>query len=52
MAYVIDRNNLMVMDIKSGKTRRLTDDNITTARTHGFGTSWSPDCAIYPSGAV
>lgn len=43
MAYVIDRNNLMVMDIKSGKTRRLTDDNITTARTHGFGTSWSPD---------
>ncbi len=52
MAYVIDRNNLMVMDIKSGKTRRLTDDNITTARTHGFGTSWSPDSRYILPGAV
>lgn len=43
MAFVIDRNNLMVMDIASGKTRQLTDDNITTSRGHGFAASWSPD---------
>ncbi|MCM1028411.1 MAG: S41 family peptidase [Pseudoflavonifractor sp.] len=43
MAYVIDRNNLMVMDIASGKTKKVTNDNITTSRGHGFSTSWSPD---------
>lgn len=43
MAFVIDRNNLEVMDIASGKTRRLTNDNITTSRGHGFSTQWSPD---------
>lgn len=43
LAYVIDRNNLEVMDIASGKTKRLTNDNITTSRYHGFSSQWSPD---------
>ncbi len=43
MAFVIDRNNLVVMDLASGKTRQLTNDNITTSRTHGFRSTWGPD---------
>lgn len=43
MAFVIDRNNLVVMDLASGKTRQLTNDNITTSRSHGFRSTWGPD---------
>lgn len=46
MAFVIDRNNLMVMDIKSGKTKQLTHDNITTSRSHGFDVEWGPDSRL------
>lgn len=43
LAYVEDRNNLMVMDLDSKKTRQLTNGNTQTYRSHGFDAQWSPD---------
>lgn len=43
MAFVLDRNKLMVKDLKSGSVRQLTDGTTVASRTHGFGSQWSPD---------
>lgn len=43
LAYVEDRNNLMVMDLATKKTKQLTNGNTQTYRTHGIGSQWSPD---------
>lgn len=42
LAYVLDRNTLMVRDMETGKDRKLTD-KVTAYRTHGFDVQWSPD---------
>lgn len=43
MAFVIDRRDIAVMDIASGKVKRLTNGNICNSRTGGLNFSWSPD---------
>lgn len=43
MAFVQDRTRLMVMDLKSGKVRQLTDGSTIAYRTKGFSSQWSPD---------
>ncbi|MDE6061930.1 MAG: peptidase S41, partial [Duncaniella sp.] len=43
MAFVIDRRDIAVMDIKSGKVTRLTNGNICNSRTGHLNFSWSPD---------
>lgn len=43
MAYIQDRNKLMVMDLKSKKTRQLTDGTTHAHRSKGFMAHWSPD---------
>ena len=43
VAYLLDRNILAVTDIKSGKTRKLTDGSTYRHRDGGFTYRWSPD---------
>ncbi len=45
MAYVQDRNKLMVRDIKTGKSRQLTDEKMMQRRSNTGSMSfvWSPD---------
>lgn len=43
LSYIKDRNKLMVRDIKSGKTRQLTDGSTMARRSGGFSYVWSPD---------
>ncbi len=43
LAYIRDRNKLMVRDLKSGKSRQLTDGSTKASRSPGFGFVWSPD---------
>ncbi len=43
LAYVQDRNKLMVMELASKKTRQLTDGTTNPSRTKGFEIQWSPD---------
>lgn len=43
MAYIEDRNKLMVMDLKTKKTRQLTDGTTHAHRSKGFMAHWSPD---------
>lgn len=43
LAYILDRNRLMVRDIASGKSRQLTDGSTMGRRSTGFGYEWSPD---------
>ncbi|MDE6279864.1 MAG: peptidase S41 [Paramuribaculum sp.] len=43
LAYVEDRNNLMVYDLDSKKSKKLTNATTTTSRAHGFNVEWSPD---------
>ncbi len=43
VAYILDRNKLAVTDIKSGKTRELTDGSTYRHRNGGFTYRWSPD---------
>ncbi|WP_300503032.1 S41 family peptidase [uncultured Duncaniella sp.] len=43
MAFVIDRRDIAVMDIASGKVKRLTNGNICNSRTGGLNFTWSPD---------
>lgn len=43
MAFVIDRRDIAVMDLKSGKVTRLTNGNICNSRTGGLDFAWSPD---------
>lgn len=43
LAYIANRNQLWVRDIKSGATRQLTDGKYYPSQTGGFQYSWSPD---------
>lgn len=43
LAFIQDRNKLMVMDIKSKKVRQVTDGSTYQRRNGGFNYSWSPD---------
>lgn len=43
LAYIADRNQLWVRDLKSGATRQLTDGSLFPSRSGGFEYRWSPD---------
>ena len=43
LAFIQDRNKLMVMDVKSKKVRQVTDGSTYARRNGGFNYSWSPD---------
>ncbi|MDE7385533.1 MAG: peptidase S41 [Muribaculaceae bacterium] len=45
LAYVKDRNKLMVRDLKTGKSRQLTDEKVMQRRSNTGSMSfvWSPD---------
>ena len=43
LAFIQDRNKLMVMDVKSNKVRQITDGSTYARRNGGFNYSWSPD---------
>lgn len=43
LAFILDRNRLQVMDVKSGKVKELTDGSTFRSRSGGFGYVWSPD---------
>lgn len=43
LAYIKDRNKLMVRDLKTGKSRQLTDGSTKASRSASFGFVWSPD---------
>ena len=43
LAYIQDRTKLMARDIKTGKTRQLTDGSTMQRRSGGFNYVWSPD---------
>lgn len=43
LAFILDRNKLMVMDMKTKKVRQLTDGSTQARRTKGFTAHWSPD---------
>ena len=43
LAFIQDRNKLMVMDVESKKVRQITDGSTHARRNGGFNYSWSPD---------
>ena len=43
IAYVEDRDRLMIMNIETGKTRQITDGSQCYSTTGSFNYSWSPD---------
>lgn len=43
LAFVADRNKLMVMDVESGKVSQVTDGHTHTSRGGSITYSWSPD---------
>jgi Tol biopolymer transport system component/C-terminal processing protease CtpA/Prc len=43
LAFILDRNKLMVMDMDSKKVRQLTDGSTFISRVGGFDYTWSPD---------
>ena len=43
LAYIEDRDRLMVLDLESGKTRQITDGSQCYSTSGSFGYSWSPD---------
>ncbi len=43
LAYIEDRNKLMVMDLDTKKITQLTDGTTQASRTKGFMANWSPD---------
>ena len=43
LAFIEDRNRLMVMDIESGKVHQVTDGSTWYETNGGFDYSWSPD---------
>ena len=43
IAFIQDRNKLMVMNLKTKKTRQITDGSTHARRNGGFAYSWSPD---------
>lgn len=43
LAFIKDRNKLMVMDLASKQIRQLTDGETEPSRSKGFKAIWSPD---------
>ncbi len=43
LAYIQDRNRLMIKEISSGKIKQLTDSTINPTRTGRIQYAWSPD---------
>lgn len=43
IAFIENRNKLMVMNVASGKVRQVTDGTQWMSRSGGFSYSWSPD---------
>lgn len=43
IAFIQDRNKLMVMDVESKKVKQLTDGSTYSYRDGGFDYKWSPD---------
>ncbi len=43
LAFIQDRNKLMVMNVKTKKVRQITDGSTYARRNGGFSYSWSPD---------
>lgn len=43
LAFILDRNKLMVMDLDTHKVSQLTDGSTNARRTKGFLARWSPD---------
>lgn len=43
MAFIADRNKLMVMDLKNKKVTQLTDGKFYPSQSGGFDFVWSPD---------
>lgn len=43
LAFIYDRNKLMVMDLASKQVRQLTDGGTDPSRSKGFRAIWSPD---------
>jgi Tol biopolymer transport system component len=43
LAYIENRDRLMVLNLESGKTRQITDGSQCYSTTGTFGFSWSPD---------
>lgn len=43
LAFIQDRNQLMVMDMSTKAVRRITDGSTYARRNGGFNYSWSPD---------
>lgn len=43
LAFIEDRNKLMVMELATKKTRQLTDGTTHPSRSKGFQVQWSPD---------
>ena len=43
LAFILDRNRLQVMDVKSGKVKELTDGSTYRQRDGAFYYTWSPD---------
>ncbi|MBD5422610.1 MAG: peptidase S41 [Bacteroides sp.] len=43
LAYIEDRNKLMVMDLATKKVTQLTDGTTQASRSKGFTANWSPD---------
>lgn len=43
LAYIEDRNKLMVKNLKTGRIRQLTDGSLYPDREGGFPYYWSPD---------
>ena len=43
LAYIENRDRLMIMNLESGKTRQITDGTQCYSTTGSFSYSWSPD---------
>ncbi|MDE6192316.1 MAG: peptidase S41 [Muribaculum sp.] len=43
LAFIADRNKLMVLDIATKRVRQITDGSTYAERNGGFDYSWSPD---------
>lgn len=43
LAYIEDRDRLMIMNLETGKTRQITDGSQCFSTTGAFNYSWSPD---------
>ena len=43
LAYIENRDRLMIMNLESGKTRQITDGSCCFSTTGSFSYSWSPD---------